>query len=162
MFVFVFDLMLCGRLNANITLNELVLYSAAPLATAVHLSQALSLACLREEAHFVDLQAAAHHCEIMAPDLLKLASVAEGLDVEAVLRAVDHWGTLILVCLIEGKQKHAMSIPALQMYLTKVWYGSLQWKSWKILLLFFSMLFSGWPSHFPPKHKICTHTASYK
>ncbi|XP_026785883.3 transient receptor potential cation channel, subfamily N, member 1 [Pangasianodon hypophthalmus] len=137
---FVFDLMACGRLNANIALEELVLYSAAPLLTAVRLSRALSLASLKEKVRYVDLRSAAHHCEIMASDLLNLASTAEGLDAGVVLRAVDQRGASMLDCLIEGRQKNVVSIPAVQKYLTDVWFGNLQWGSWKILLLFFCLL----------------------
>lgn len=137
---FVFDLMVCGKLNANIALEELVLYSAAPLATAVRLSRALSLASLRKKVHSHDLKEAACHCESMASTLLNLASTANGLNAGMVLRAVDHRGASMLDCLIEGKQKHVVSIPAVQMYLTEIWYDNQQRKSWEILLLFFCML----------------------
>ncbi|KAG7317234.1 hypothetical protein KOW79_019532 [Hemibagrus wyckioides] len=137
---FVFDLMVCGKLNANITLEELVLYSGAPLATAVRLSRALSLASLRKKVHTHDLKEAADHCESMASTLLNLASTAKGLNAGMVLKAVDHQGASMLDCLIEGKQKHVVSIPAVQMYLTEIWYDNQQRKSWQILLLFFCML----------------------
>ncbi|XP_053348677.1 transient receptor potential cation channel, subfamily N, member 1 [Clarias gariepinus] len=138
---FVFDLMVCGRLNNNIALEELVLYSASPLDTAVHLSRALSLVSLREKVRSADLQAAARHCETMASDLLIMASTADGLDAGKVLRAVDYGGTSMLNCLIERRQKNVMSLPAVQEYLTEVWYGNLKWASWKILLLLFCVLF---------------------
>ncbi|XP_036423490.1 transient receptor potential cation channel, subfamily N, member 1 [Colossoma macropomum] len=137
---FVFDLMVCGRLNANVALEELVLHSAAPLTTAVRLSRALSLAALREKERSAHLQAAAQHCEAMASDLLSLASSTEGRGAGVVLRAVDHRGASVLDCLIEGRQKGVVAHPAVQKYLTEVWYGSLQWDSWRILLLFFSLL----------------------
>ncbi|XP_030644286.1 transient receptor potential cation channel, subfamily N, member 1 [Chanos chanos] len=137
---FVFDLMVCGRLNGNVALEELVLHSAAPLDTAVRLSRALDLAALREKERSVDLQAAARHCEVMASDLLTLASSAGGRGAGAVLRAVDHRGASVLDCLIEARQKGVVAHPAVQKYLTEVWYGSLQWDSWRILLLFFSLL----------------------
>lgn len=137
---FVSDLMVCGTLNANVALEDLVLYSAAPLVTAVRLSQALSLASLKDKVRFLDLRAAARHCEIMASDLLKLASTSEGLDTGMVLRAVDHQGASMLDCLIEGKQKHVVSMLAVQKYLTEVWYGGRHWKSWEILLLFLCLL----------------------
>ncbi|KAK6324022.1 hypothetical protein J4Q44_G00063610 [Coregonus suidteri] len=136
---FVFDLMVCGKLNSNTTLEELVLHSAAPLDTAVRLSRALGLAALREKERYVDLQAAAHHCESLASDLLSMASTGER-GAGAVLRAVDHRGASVLDCLIEGSQKGVVAHPAVQQYLTEVWYGSLQWDSWRILLLFFGLL----------------------
>ncbi|CDQ78336.1 unnamed protein product [Oncorhynchus mykiss] len=136
---FVFDLMVCGKLNSNTTLEELVLHSAAPLDTAVRLSRALGLAALREKERYVDLQAAAHHCESLASDLLSMAS-SGGRGAGAVLRAVDHRGASVLDCLIEGRQKGVVAHPAVQKYMTEVWYGSLQWDSWRILLLFFGLL----------------------
>lgn len=132
--------MVCGRLNANVALEEFVLHSAAPLTTAVRLSRALGLAAMREKERAAHLQAAARHCEFMASDLLTLASSAEGRGAGVVLRAVDHRGASVLDCLIEGRQKSVVAHPAVQKYLTEVWYGSLQWDSWRILLLFFSLL----------------------
>lgn len=136
--------MVCGRMNDNLALEELVLHSPAPLDTCVRLSRALTLAALREKERSVDLQAAARHCELMASDLLTLAASAGGHGAGPILRAVDHRGTSMLDCLIEGRQKGVVSHPAVQTYLTDVWHGSLQWNSWKILLLFFCLLF------FPP------------
>ncbi|XP_053348675.1 serine/threonine-protein phosphatase 6 regulatory ankyrin repeat subunit A-like isoform X1 [Clarias gariepinus] len=138
---FVFDLMVCGKQNDNIALEEVVLFSASPLDTAVHLSRALSLVSLKEKVRFADLQAAARHCETMASDLLITASTAEGLNAGKVLRAVEYNGKSMLDCLIQRRQKNVMSIPAVQEYLTEVWYGNLQWASWKILLLLFGLLF---------------------
>ncbi|ROI69406.1 Ankyrin-3 [Anabarilius grahami] len=138
---FVFNLMVCGRMNDNLALEELVLHSPAPLDTSVRLSRALTLAALREKERSVDLHAAARHCEVMASDLLTLASSAGGHGAGPILRAVDHRGASVLDCLIECRQKGVVSHPAVQTYLTDVWYGSLQWDSWKILLLFFCLLF---------------------
>ncbi|XP_041932384.1 transient receptor potential cation channel, subfamily N, member 1 [Alosa sapidissima] len=137
---FVFDLMVCGRLNGNLALDELVLHSTAPLETAVRLSRALGQAALREKERAVDLQAAARHCESLASDLLTVASAVGGRGAGQILRAVDHRGASVLDCLIECRQKGVVSHPAVQKYLTEVWFGSLQWDSWKILLLFFGLL----------------------
>ncbi|XP_043088850.1 transient receptor potential cation channel, subfamily N, member 1 isoform X2 [Puntigrus tetrazona] len=137
---FVFNLMVCGRMNDNLALEELVLHSPAPLDTCVRLSRALSLAALREKERSMDLQAAAHHCEVMASDLLTLAASAGGQGAGPILMAVDHRGASVLDCLIEGRQKAVVSHPAVQTYLTDMWHGSLQWDSWKILLLFFCLL----------------------
>ncbi|KAI7798397.1 transient receptor potential cation channel [Triplophysa rosa] len=138
---FVFDLMVCGRMNDNVALEECVLHSCAPLDTAVRLSRALTLAALREKERSVDLHAAAHHCELMASDLLTLAASAGGQGAGPIIRAVDHRGASVLDCLIECRQKTVVSHPAVQKCLTDVWYGGLQWDSWKIPLLFFSLLF---------------------
>ncbi|XP_067282389.1 transient receptor potential cation channel, subfamily N, member 1 [Pseudorasbora parva] len=141
---FVFNLMVCGRMNDNLALEEFVLHCPAPLDTSVRLSRALTLAALREKERSVDLHAAARHCEDMASDLLTFASSAGGHGAGPILRSVDHRGVSVLDCLIEGRQKGVVSHPAVQTYLTDLWYGSLQWDSWKILLLFFCLLF------FPP------------
>lgn len=138
---FVFNLMVCGRMNDNLALEELVLHSPAPLDTSVRLSRALALAALREKERSVDLHAAARHCEVMASDLLTLASSAGGHGAGPILRAVDHRGLSVLDCLIEGRQKGVVSHPAVQTYLTDLWLGSRRWDSWKILMLFFCLLF---------------------
>ncbi|NP_899192.1 transient receptor potential cation channel, subfamily N, member 1 [Danio rerio] len=139
---FIFNLMVCGRMNDNLSLEELVLHTSAPLDTAVRLSRALTLCALREKERSVDLQAAAHHCELMASDLLSLSASAGGQGAGAgpILRALDHRGLSVLDCLIEGRQKGVVSQPAVQTYLTEVWCGGLQWDSWKILLLFCCLL----------------------
>ncbi|KAK7139556.1 hypothetical protein R3I93_016630 [Phoxinus phoxinus] len=137
---FVFNLMVCGRMNDNLALEEFVLHSPAPLDTSVRLSRALALAALREKERSVDLHAAARHCEVMASDLLTLASSAGGHGAGPILRAVDHRGVSVLDCLIEGRQKGVVSHPAVQTYLTDLWCGSRRWDSWKILMLFFCLL----------------------
>ncbi|XP_077086187.1 transient receptor potential cation channel, subfamily N, member 1 [Siphateles boraxobius] len=138
---FVFNLMVCGRMNDNLALEEFVVHSPAPLDTSVRLSRALTLAALREKERSVDLHAAALHCEVMASDLLTLASSARGHDAGPILRAVDHRGVSVLDCLIEGRQKGVVSHPAVQTYLMDLWFGSRRWESWKILMLFFCLLF---------------------
>ncbi|KTF88881.1 hypothetical protein cypCar_00042086, partial [Cyprinus carpio] len=115
---FVFNLMVCGRMNDNVALEELVLHSPAPLDTCVRLSRALTLAALREKERSVDLQAAACHCELMASDLLTLAASAGGHGAGPILRAVDHRGASVLDCLIEGQQKGVVSHPAVQTFNT--------------------------------------------
>ncbi|XP_023667815.2 transient receptor potential cation channel, subfamily N, member 1 [Paramormyrops kingsleyae] len=136
---FVFDLMVCGKLNNNRALQEFALHSTAPLDTAVKLSRALGLAALREKERAMDLLAAARYCEGMATELLTAASGGT-VGTAAILRAVDHRGASVLDCLIEGQQKATVSHPAVQKHLTEVWYGSLSWPSWRIALFFFGLL----------------------
>ncbi|KAL0961929.1 hypothetical protein UPYG_G00333500 [Umbra pygmaea] len=136
---FVFDLMVCGKLNSNAVLEEMVLHSAAPLDTAVRLSRVLGLAALREKERYADLQAAACHCEHLASDLLSMAS-SDDRGARVVLRAVDYRGVSVLDCLIEGRQKEVVAHPGVQKYLTEVWYGGLQWDSWRITVLFLGLL----------------------
>nr|XP_033785571.1 serine/threonine-protein phosphatase 6 regulatory ankyrin repeat subunit A-like [Geotrypetes seraphini] len=135
---FIFDLMACGKLKNNRAIEEFVLRSAAPLDAAVKLSRAFSFAALREKERATDLVHAAKYSERMATDLLSVASGSKSAG--CLLRALDHRGTTMLDCLIECEQKDAVAHPAVQKYLSDIWYGSLQWAPWKLSLLFFSFL----------------------
>ncbi|XP_042716879.2 protein tyrosine phosphatase type IVA 3 isoform X4 [Chrysemys picta bellii] len=135
---FIFDLMVCGKLNNNQVTEEFVLHSSAPLDTAVKLSQAFNMAALKEKERAKDLLTAAKYTESMATELLTLAS--GGRSAGYLLRAVDHRGTTMLDSLIECEQKDVVAHPAVQKYLTEVWYGSLKWAPWKIALLFVCFL----------------------
>uniref|UniRef100_A0A8D0GQK8 Ion transport domain-containing protein n=1 Tax=Sphenodon punctatus TaxID=8508 RepID=A0A8D0GQK8_SPHPU len=135
---FIFDLMVCGKLNDHKATEEFVLHSSAPLDTAIKLSHAFSVAALKEKERAKDLLVAAKYTEGMATELLTLAS--GGKSAGYLLRAADHRGTTMLDCLIECEQKDVVAHPAVQKYLTEVWYGGLKWAPWKIALLFFSFL----------------------
>ncbi|XP_006635908.3 transient receptor potential cation channel, subfamily N, member 1 [Lepisosteus oculatus] len=135
---FIFDLMVCGKLNNNAVIEEFVLHSPAPLDAAVKLSRAFGLTALKEKERSMDLLNAAKYCEGMATELLTVAS--GGKSAGYILRALDHRGTTMLDCLIESQQKDVVAHPAVQKYLTEVWYGSLKWAPWKIVLLFFCLL----------------------
>ncbi|KAG8430831.1 hypothetical protein GDO86_019926 [Hymenochirus boettgeri] len=135
---FVFDLMVCGKLNNNRVIEEYVLNSVAPLDTAVKLSRAFNITALKEKERAVDLFNAAKYSENMAAELLTIASGTTNAGM--ILRAVDHRSTTVLDCLIECEQKHVVAHPAVQKYLTEVWYGNLDWATWKMVLLFFLFL----------------------
>ncbi|XP_075684046.1 uncharacterized protein LOC142652280 [Rhinoderma darwinii] len=135
---FVFDLMVCGKLNNNRIIEEYILNSNAPLDTAVKLSRAFNISALKEKERSVDLLNAAKYTETMATELLTLASGSKNAGY--ILRAIDHRGTTILDCLIECEQKDVVAHPAVQKYLTEVWYGNLDWTGWKLVLLFFTFL----------------------
>uniref|UniRef100_A0A803KH73 Phosphatidylinositol N-acetylglucosaminyltransferase subunit Y n=1 Tax=Xenopus tropicalis TaxID=8364 RepID=A0A803KH73_XENTR len=135
---FVFDLMVCGKLNNNRVIQEFILNSIAPLDTAVKLSRALNITAFKEKERAVDLLNAAKYSENMATELLTIASGSTNAGF--ILRAVDHRCTTILDCLIECEQKDVVAHPAVQKYLTEVWYGSLDWATWKLVLLFFTFL----------------------
>nr|XP_014353437.1 PREDICTED: ankyrin-1-like [Latimeria chalumnae] len=135
---FIFDLMVCGKQNSNRIIEEFVLHSPAPLDTAVKLSRAFSLTALKEKERSMDLVNAARYCESMANELLTVASGSKSAGY--LLRAMDHRGTTMLDSLIECEQKNVVAHPAVQKYLTEVWYGNLKWAPWKIALLFFSFL----------------------
>ncbi|CAM9425723.1 unnamed protein product [Lampetra fluviatilis] len=136
---FIFDLMVCGKQQSSTRLmEELVLRSAAPLETAVKLSRAFGLTALRYKERSVDLQRAAKFCEGLAVELLAMASGDHSAGV--LLRAVDHRATSLLDVLIECEQKEVVAHPAVQRYLTDVWYGDLGWADWKLSLLFLAFL----------------------
>ncbi|XP_072269322.1 uncharacterized protein [Pyxicephalus adspersus] len=135
---FVFDLMVCGKLNNNRIIEEYILNSNAPLDTAVKLSRAFNITALKEKERAVDLLNAAKYSETMATELLTIASGSRNAGY--ILRSVDHRGTTILDCLIECEQKNVVAHPAVQKYLTEVWYGNLDWTAWKLVLLFFTFL----------------------
>ncbi|XP_039593324.1 transient receptor potential cation channel, subfamily N, member 1 isoform X2 [Polypterus senegalus] len=135
---FIFDLMVCGKMNKNKVIVEFVLHSPAPLNTAVKLSRAFNVTALKEKERSMDLLNAAKCCEGMATELLTVAS--GGKSAGYILRAVDHRNTSMLDCLIESQQKDVVAHPAVQKYLTEVWYGNLKWATWKIALLFFCFL----------------------
>ncbi|XP_067112346.1 transient receptor potential cation channel, subfamily N, member 1 [Osmerus mordax] len=151
---FVFDLMVCGRLNSDLSLDEFILSSPAPLDTAVRLSRALGLAALREKERSADLSAAAGHCEGVASDLLSMASMGvagpgpgsvpgsgSGLGTGAVLCSVDHRGLSQLDLLLEAGLQGVVAQPAVQAYLSELWLGCLaHWDPWRLLLLFMAML----------------------
>ncbi|XP_018122170.1 provisional ortholog of ankyrin repeat domain 52 L homeolog isoform X1 [Xenopus laevis] len=135
---FVFDLMVCGKLNDNRIIQEFILNSSAPLDTAVKLSRALNITAFKEKERAMDLLNAAKYSENMATELLTIASGSTNAGF--ILRAVDHRCTTILDCLIECEQKDVVAHPAVQKYLTEVWYGNLDWTTWKLVLLFFTFL----------------------
>ncbi|XP_072904092.1 transient receptor potential cation channel, subfamily N, member 1 [Hemitrygon akajei] len=132
---FLFDLMVCGKLNGNRVIEEFVLHSAAPMDTAVKLSHAFGITALKEKERYRELLEAAKYCENMASELLTVASGCKSAGY--LLRAVDHRGTTMLDSLIECEQKEVVAHPAVQKYLTDVWFGNLKWAHWKIVLLFF-------------------------
>ncbi|XP_069477814.1 serine/threonine-protein phosphatase 6 regulatory ankyrin repeat subunit B-like isoform X2 [Ambystoma mexicanum] len=136
--VFVFDLMVCGKLNNNKVIEEFVLHSSAPLDTAVKLSRAFYITSLKEKERAMDLLNAAKYSENMAAELLTVASGSKSAGY--LLQAVNSRGATILDSLIECEQKDVVAHPAVQTYLTEVWYGSLKWTTWKIAILFFSFL----------------------
>ncbi|XP_055489860.1 short transient receptor potential channel 1-like [Leucoraja erinacea] len=135
---FIFDLMVCGKLNRNKVIEEFVLHSAAPMDTAIKLSRAFGITALKEKERSKELLEAAKYCENMASELLTVASGCRSAGY--LLRAVDHRGTTMLDSLIECEQKEVVAHPAVQKYLTDVWYGNLKWAHWKIVLLFFTFL----------------------
>ena len=96
--------MLVSKTNADRSLREFVLVSAAPLDTAVKMSRQLRLLAGREKERTRDLLAAGDFCETMAMELTAVAAAAAN-SAGALLRAVDHRAVPFLDVLIDCEQK---------------------------------------------------------
>ncbi|KAI8787368.1 ankyrin-3 [Biomphalaria glabrata] len=136
---FVFDLMVCGRMNNNKCLEEFILLSPAPVDTAAKLARSYQLQAIKEKERSRDLVAASTYCEAMAVELTAIASNVSSA--RKLLKALDHHGTPFLDVLIDMEQKEVVAHPAVQKYLSDVWMGELRWANWKIVMLFFTLLF---------------------
>lgn len=130
--------MQCGKLNKNRCLQEFILLSPAPPDTAAKMSCSLRLLSVKEKERMKDLMAAADFCEVLATELTAIAASASSA--QQLLKAVDCQGVQFLDVLIENEQKEVVAHPSVQKYLSDVWIGSLNWSTWKILLLFLFML----------------------
>ncbi|XP_033736705.1 serine/threonine-protein phosphatase 6 regulatory ankyrin repeat subunit A-like isoform X2 [Pecten maximus] len=136
---FVFDLMVCGKMNNNKCIEEFILLSPAPVDTAAKMSKNFRLLAIKEKERSRDLTSAGNYCEFMATELLAIAASANSAG--TLLKAVDCHGTQFLDVLIEHEQKEVVSHPAVQKYLSDVWVGNLRWATWKIVMLFMAFLF---------------------
>lgn len=138
LFQFVYDLMVCGKINQNKCLQEFILLSPAPIGTATKMSKNFRNLATREKERSKDLFIAGTYCETMATDLLTIAASSNSAG--QLLKAVDNNGSPFLDILIENEQKEVVAHPAVQKYLSDVWIGDLRWSTWRILLLFFAIL----------------------
>ncbi|XP_050400941.2 ankyrin-1 [Patella vulgata] len=136
---FVFDLMVCGRLNNNKCIQEFILLSPAPVDTAAKMSKNFRTLAIKEKERSRDILAAGIYCENMATELLAIASSSNSA--QHLLKAVDYHGIPFLDVLIENEQKEVVSHPAVQKYLSDIWMGNLFWATWKIVMLFCAFLF---------------------
>ncbi|XP_059153195.1 ankyrin-2-like [Physella acuta] len=135
---FVFDLMVCGRMNNNKCLEEFILLSPAPVDTAAKLARNFQLQAIKEKERSRDLVSASTYCEAMAVELTAIASNVSSA--RKLLKALDNHGTPFLDVLIDMEQKEVVAHPAVQKYLSDVWMGDLRWANWKIVMLFFAFL----------------------
>ncbi|GFO37187.1 serine/threonine-protein phosphatase 6 regulatory ankyrin repeat subunit a-like [Plakobranchus ocellatus] len=135
---FVFDLMVCGRMNMNKCIEEFVLVSPAPVDTAAKLARNYQLQAIKEKERARDLTAASTHCESMAVELTAIASNVSSA--RKLLKSLDAHGTPFLDVLIDMEQKEVVAHPAVQKYLSDVWMGELRWANTRIILLFFALL----------------------
>ncbi|XP_067125162.1 serine/threonine-protein phosphatase 6 regulatory ankyrin repeat subunit B-like [Centruroides vittatus] len=135
---FLVDLMVSGKAHNNKPILDFILVSAAPIDTAVKMARSYQLLALKEKDRARDLENTAAYCETMAADLLSIAAMS--YNTGTLLRSVDTHNTPFLDVLIELQQKEVVAHPAVQKYLSDLWMGSLQWSTWKIVLLFLAFM----------------------
>ena len=130
---FLFDLMVCSKMNDNESMVDFILQTPAPIYAAAKLSRHYRAESTREKERSRDLINAGNVCEILASELLSLACV-DGA--ETLLTAVDDREVPFLDFLIECEQKECVSHPSVQLYLGDVWRGNFKFEDWKLFLLF--------------------------
>lgn len=131
--------MVCGRMNDQKSIEEFINLSPAPCDAASKMSRNFLDVAAREKERAKDLVIASQYCEQMATDLMAIAASTNSPSV--LLKSVDSRGSPFLDVLIECGQKEVVSHPTIQKYLTDVWMGGIQWKTWKIVLLFLTFVF---------------------
>jgi len=131
--------MVCGKTNEQSTIEEFINLSPAPCETAAKMSRNFVDVAAKEKERARDLMIASQFCEQMATDLMAIAASTNSPNV--LLKSVDSRGTPFLDVLIECAQKEVVSHPTIQKYLSDVWMGGIQWKTWKIVLLFLAFMF---------------------
>ena len=131
--------MVCGRLNDQQSIEEFVTLSPAPCETAAKLSRNLLEVAAKEKERAKDLIIASEFCEQMATELTAIAASSNSASL--LLKSVDQKSSPFLDVLIDCNQKEVVAHPTIQKYLSDVWMGGIQWKTWKIVLLFAAFIF---------------------
>lgn len=131
--------MVCGKTNNQRSIEEFINLSPAPCETAAKMSKSFNIVAVQEKERAKDLLLASQFCEQMATELMAIAANANSPSV--LLKSVDSRGTPFLDVLIECSQKEVVAHPTIQKYLSDVWMGGIQWKSWKIIFLFLMFIF---------------------
>ncbi|KAF6037451.1 hypothetical protein EB796_004242 [Bugula neritina] len=103
-----------------------------------------------------EINAVDEFCEQMATDLMAIAASENSPRV--LLTSVDRLGLPFLDVLIDCGQKEVVSHPTIQKYLSDVWMGGINWKTWKIF--FFFLAFTICPPvwlvlSLPLRHRYC-------
>ncbi|RDD46189.1 Ankyrin-1 [Trichoplax sp. H2] len=135
---FIFDLMSCGKSHNNQVIIDFITTSAAPIHTAVKLSQQFRTISRKEKERAQELVAMSNFCENIACELLQLTT-ADG-NTKTLLKATDDSETRFLDILLECQQKRVIAHPAVQKYLSFTWKGGLTWGNWKYLALMLSFI----------------------
>ncbi|KRZ56108.1 Ankyrin-1 [Trichinella nativa] len=151
---FLFDMMVCGKKQDNLPLQEFILNSPAPVDTAVHLSSFYRTFASKEKERTRDLNSIAEFCENIATDLMSIAASEHNPAV--ILKSHTRKGQPFIDALIEHNQKIVVSHPSVQRYLTEVWNGGITWNFWQLSLFFLVLLI------FPPAWIFFSLPLSYK
>lgn len=146
--------MVCGKTNEQRTIEEFINLSPAPCETAVKMSKNFAEVAVKEKERARDLTCASQFCEVMATELMAIAASTNSPSV--LLKSVDNRGMPFLDVLIECAQKEVVAHPTIQKYLSDLWLGGVQWKSWQLIGLFTAFFFCPpiWVIFFLPlKHR---------
>lgn len=148
--------MVCGRINDQKSIEEFINLSPAPCETAAKMSKMFLEISSKEKERAKELIAASQFCEQMATDLMAIAASENSPRV--LLTSVDRLGLPFLDVLIDCGQKEVVSHPTIQKYLSDVWMGGINWKTWKIF--FFFLAFTICPPvwlvlSLPLRHRYC-------
>lgn len=132
--------MVVGKMTDNRLVREFALASPSPAEIAAKLSKIFRSLALQEKERSKDLNAVGDFCEDMA---VELSAIAAGIcHAGPLLNSIDGSGVTFLDILIDCEQKEVVAHPTVQLYLSEIWTGHLStWQSWKLLLLFFLLLF---------------------
>ena len=116
---FVFDLMIIGKGNNNLTVQEFICVSEAPVDTAVKMAKEFRLLAVKEKERARDLLNMGDYCESMGTEITAISSSMVGA--ASLLKSHDSRGIPFLDVLIECEQKEVVAHASVQKYLSDVW-----------------------------------------
>ena len=116
---FVFDLMIVGKSNDNLTIQEFICVSPAPVDTAVKMAKEFRLLAVKEKERAKDLLNMGDYCENMGTEITAISSSMIGA--ASLLKSHDSRGIPFLDVLIECEQKEVVAHASVQKYLSDVW-----------------------------------------
>ncbi|XP_011692189.1 PREDICTED: serine/threonine-protein phosphatase 6 regulatory ankyrin repeat subunit B [Wasmannia auropunctata] len=135
---FVYNMMVCSKSHDNKLIEEFILMSPAPIDIAAKLSNIYMKLSGKETVRAKDLITAGKQCEAMGIELLTLAAGINSAD--KILTSMDQRNVEFLDVLIENEQKDIIAHTVVQRYLKELWQGSLNWNTFKTILLFIAFI----------------------
>ncbi|XP_046862983.1 serine/threonine-protein phosphatase 6 regulatory ankyrin repeat subunit A-like [Xenia sp. Carnegie-2017] len=131
-------LLLDRTLNSARSLHtSFILRSPAPLYTAVKLSHHYRMRSVKVKERSKDLTAAGDFCEELAQDIMTLACAT---DASHLLNATDDEDKPFLDVMVDCEQKKCVAQNAVQSYLGSKWVAGRDWRTTKIVGVFFAAL----------------------